>query len=65
MRETIEAHDLVRYGGADEGFEIVGILVQSFLVRVELEVVICFFELIESFVYGFESIVECSCLAFR
>ncbi|KHN01218.1 TMV resistance protein N [Glycine soja] len=65
VRETIEARDLVRYGSADEGFEIVGILVQSFLVRVELEVVICFFELIEGFVYGFESIVECGCLAFR
>ena len=65
VRETVEACDLVYYGSAHEGFEIVNMLVQSFHVRVKLEVVMCFSELVEGFAYGFEAIVERDCLVFH
>lgn len=65
MRGTVEAHDLVHYDSADEGFKIVGVLVQSFHVKIEFEVVMCFSELIEGFVYDFEAMMERTCLTFH
>jgi len=65
VREAVEARDLVGYGGADEGFEVVGVLVQSFLVGVELEIVLSLSQLVERLVDGFEAVVERRFLALR
>lgn len=65
MREAVEARDLVGYGGADERFEVVGVLIQSFLVGVELELLLSLSQLVEGFIDGFETIVERGFLALR
>ena len=56
---------MVCYGNVDEGFEIVDMLVQSFHVRVELKVIMCFSKLFEGFVYGLEAIVKHGSFMFR